>query len=313
MAIDYLTDLKYLGLISRIKRLSDNTLTDGRKLYRYIDLGIEPNWFLIFGIIIEKGESSVSEISSILKFAHPSIIAIVKKMEKAGYLEIQSSTVDKRKQIIKLSEKATQQLPEMQAVWKACEQAVASLFTDDTFLGELKKLEAALEKESFFDRVLNHLTQDDIRIRPFALTDTKQFALLNQRWLKKYFSLEAPDKVVLKNPTQHIIGKGGHIFMADYRNQAVGTVALLPQNNLEVELCRMAVDPDFQGKGIGKKLLEKAIDLAKEASYDSIILYSNTQLEAAVHLYKKLGFSPEALEADILYERANVKMRLKLT
>lgn len=161
MDTDYLTGLKYLGLISRIKRLSDSNLISGREVYKHINIGIEPNWFLIFRIIQEKKETSISEISSILKFSHPSVISTVKKMDTAGYLHIIAHSSDKRKQVISLSKKAQKQLPEMQRVWDACEKAVASIFVDDTFLNELEKFEKALEENSFFNRVQTSLNQNN--------------------------------------------------------------------------------------------------------------------------------------------------------
>jgi len=312
MRKDYISGLEYRGVISRIKRLADSTIADGRKLYRYINIGIEPNWFLIFGIIIEKGETSISEISSILKFAHPSVITIVKKMEKAGYLIVKPSPIDKRKQIIKLSELAEAQLPEMQKIWNACELAMQSVFVDDNFLKELDKMEVALESESFFDRVLNNLGQDDIRIEPFIKSDSKHFASLNYEWLDKYFDIEPIDKIVLGNPIKHIIEKGGSILMARYRDQTVGTVALLPKGESEAELTKMAVHSAHQGKGIGQRMMKAAIELAKKKQYSDVFLYSNRRLKPAIKLYLKNKFVEEPLESNIVYERSDIKMRLKL-
>ncbi|MEM6800493.1 MAG: GNAT family N-acetyltransferase [Bacteroidota bacterium] len=313
MTTDYLSSLSYLGLFSRIKRISDSTIADGRKLYKYIDIGIEPNWFLIFRILMEKGETSVSEITALLKFAHPSVISIVKKMEEAGYLEIRASQTDKRKQVIAATKKAKDELPEMQKVWKACELAVSSIFVDDTFLKGFERLEKAFEAESFFDRVLNNLSRDQIKVADYTSRDKKVFASLNRAWINKYFAIEDADRMVFKNPEKYILEKGGHILMAHYRDQAVGTVALLPHNSSEVELCRMAVNPEFQGKGIGSRLMEAAIAKVKEEAYASIILYTNTQLTAAVKLYLKYRFEEEPIEANFSYQRANLKMRHKLS
>ena len=312
MKMDYLKELKYMGLISRLKRLSENTVADGRKLYQFIDMGIEPNWFLVFRIIQEQGETSISEITTLLKFAHPSVISIVKKMEKAGYLDIEPSKKDKRKQIIRLSKKGKQEMPNMQKVWQASELAIASVFKNDNFLKELESMEMALEEESFFDRVLNNLSQDSVKIVPFTEKDGKLFASLNKDWLNRYFIVEPIDKIVLNNPKKHIIQKDGHILMAKYRDVTAGTVALLPKDKSEIELCRMAVDPAYQKRGLGGKLMQKAIEVAREHSYQTIFLYSNLKLESALSLYKKFGFKEEKLEANAVYDRADIKMRLNL-
>lgn len=313
MAADYLTELKYLGLIARIKRLSDGTLADGREVFRHINISIEPNWFLVFRIIIEKEETTITEICSILKFSHPSIISIVKKMEKSGYLAITTHSIDKRKQVIRLSEKAHKQLPEMQRIWDACEMGVKSVFGNDDFINELEKIEKAFENESFFERVMKHLGDNNIIIEPFTTKDTKKFSILNQEWLTKYFTIEPIDELVLNNPTENIIEKGGHIIMAKVRGETVGTAALIPKNKTEIELCRMAVSPNYQRIGIGKRLLQEAIQIAESLSYKSVILYSNTKLIPAINLYKQFGFKDVKLEEGVIYNRANIKMKLNIS
>lgn len=312
MEEDYLKSLEYKGLTSRIKRLSDALIANGRKLYKHIDIGIEPNWFLVFRIIMKNGQTTISEISSTLKFAHPSVISIVKKMDKAGYLDIVTDTIDKRKQIIKLSTKAKKQLPEMEKVWQACTNGVQSIFSDDNFLKEFSKLEAALEKEDFFVRAMKELELDNIKIRAFKKSDTKAFGDLNFAWLNAHFYVEPYDEQLLTNPQKYIIAKGGKILMAVVGKEKLGTLALIPHNKKEVELGKMAVNKIHRGKGIGKKLLQAAIDLAKEEKYDDLILYSNTKLKPAIKLYKKLGFKKEQLEKTNAYERSNIKMRLAL-
>jgi len=42
------------------------------------------------------------------------------------------------------------------------------------------------------------------------------------------------------------------------------------------------------------------------------MLYSNRSLVKAISLYKKVGFEEVELESDVYYERADIKMTLKL-
>ena len=50
---------------------------------------------------------------------------------------------------------------------------------------------------------------------------------------------------------------------------------------------------------------------AKRLNMTKIILYSNTILESAIHLYKKLGFEEIPLE-NSLYTRSDIKMEINL-
>jgi ribosomal protein S18 acetylase RimI-like enzyme len=52
----------------------------------------------------------------------------------------------------------------------------------------------------------------------------------------------------------------------------------------------IAVIKEFQGKGIGKKLLEKVIEIADERNYCKVTLEVRDDNHNAKGLYKKLGF-----------------------
>ena len=72
----------------------------------------------------------------------------------------------------------------------------------------------------------------------------------------------------------------------------IGTVAvrMVDIENKVVELKRMFVLPEYQGKGYGKLLLNYAIDYAKEQQYKKICLDTRKQFSAAQHLYRSSGF-----------------------
>ncbi len=150
-----------------------------------------------------------------------------------------------------------------------------------------------------------------LKIIPFSPSYSTEFRDLNTEWLEKYFYLEPYDKVVLGNPQTYIIDKGGYIFFAKLNEQIVGTFALMKQKEC-FELSKMAVSPKFQGYKIGQKLLDTCIAFSKEQGWKKIMLYSNTKLESAIYLYRKYGFEEVPLEADVNYQRADIKMMLKL-
>ena len=73
----------------------------------------------------------------------------------------------------------------------------------------------------------------------------------------------------------------------------------------------MAVDEKFQGQKIGNQLLEFCIRKAKELGAKKLILYSNTILGPAIHLYEKYGFKKVPM-GNSEYKRSNIKMELNL-
>ncbi|MCW3107860.1 MAG: family N-acetyltransferase, partial [Segetibacter sp.] len=113
------------------------------------------------------------------------------------------------------------------------------------------------------------------------------------------------------NPDKAILEQGGAILMAAYDNIPAGTVALKKVSNEVYEFTKMAVDKSFRRKGIAEALSKAAFDKAIELGATKVILYSQTDLQPAIILYKKLGFKEVSLEQGV-YKRANIKMEIEL-
>ncbi|MEI9977024.1 MAG: GNAT family N-acetyltransferase [Ignavibacteriota bacterium] len=155
---------------------------------------------------------------------------------------------------------------------------------------------------------------DRVLIRAFESGDEKAFRTLNEQWIKTYFRVEAKDEATFADPQSTIIEQGGQIFIADLAGESVGCCALLRMSPDEFEVAKMAVSPDYQGKGIGRRLLQAAIDEARRMGMRRLYLETNHQLRNAIGLYESLGFrhlDPSAV-APSAYDRADVYMEMML-
>lgn len=139
-----------------------------------------------------------------------------------------------------------------------------------------------------------------------------RFRDLNLDWLNRYFYVEEKDKKLLENCEETIIKPGGSIFFAEYKGEIAGCFSFIPYAEATYELGKMAVDPKFQGLRIGQELIQFAIAHARENDWEKIVLYSNTKLGSALHIYRKYGFVEVDLEPDLPYVRSDIKMELKL-
>jgi GNAT superfamily N-acetyltransferase len=134
------------------------------------------------------------------------------------------------------------------------------------------------------------------------------FKALNIAWLSKFFAIEPIDEEVLDHPVKNIIDTGGNIFFAIINKEPVGCFALVKEHEEGVfELSKMAVSEVHQGKKIGNQLLEFCIKEAKRIGAKKLVLFSNTILQPAIHLYKKYGFTEIYLDGAV-HKRANIKM-----
>ena len=151
---------------------------------------------------------------------------------------------------------------------------------------------------------------NEVEIIPFDKKYKKDFYDLNVAWLEKYFYVEPYDEMVLSNPEEYILNAGGFIFVAKYKHEIVGVVALINQKTF-FELSKMAVSPKYQGLKIGRKLMDFCIAFAKKQAWKSITLYSHRSLVPAINLYQKIGFKEIPVEKNVHYKRADIKMLLE--
>lgn len=140
----------------------------------------------------------------------------------------------------------------------------------------------------------------------------QEFYKLNVEWLESFFYVEDFDREVLSNPKKYIINKGGHIFFVLENQTIIGTVALMKNKKNSFELTKMAIIPEKRGNKIGQQLMKYCIEFAEENNFDKLILYSNTILKNAIHIYKKYGFTEVPVEENSPYKRSNIKMELVL-
>jgi N-acetylglutamate synthase-like GNAT family acetyltransferase len=150
-----------------------------------------------------------------------------------------------------------------------------------------------------------------IELIPYADEYASVFKLLNLEWLDKYNLTESHDLLILNDPRGTILDNGGAIFLAKSGDEIVGSAAIINEGEGIYELAKMAVTTAFQGKGISKLLLKKCIEAAKERNATKLILYSNSQLQTAISLYKKYGFKHVDV-TDAPFLTADIKMELSL-
>jgi len=134
-----------------------------------------------------------------------------------------------------------------------------------------------------------------------------RFIALNEAWVEQYFALEDADRKLADDPNA-IIRNGGAIITATEEDTVVGACALVHHDG-HFELARMAVDENFRGCGIGRKLADAVIALARDRGAHEITLLSNTVLVPAIALYESLGFEVVSTGTHPVYSRCNVVMK----
>lgn len=153
MEKDFLQSLKHKGFTARIKRLSDAMFYDSKRYYSNSHLDIEPNWHIIFLLLKTEKELTVTEIAKRLKFSHPAIIKIIKKMKEKGHLDSLPDHSDNRKTILRLSDKGLKHLLIFEKEWNRFRDVIKEV-VDEEFLLKLAEIENRLYDQSLSMRYL---------------------------------------------------------------------------------------------------------------------------------------------------------------
>jgi GNAT superfamily N-acetyltransferase len=86
------------------------------------------------------------------------------------------------------------------------------------------------------------------------------------------------------------------VFVVELDGEIAGTYSLLIMDNLAKRGARagvveeVAVLPAYQGRGLGKAMMQHALDRCREAGCYKMALSSNLSREAAHRFYDSLGF-----------------------
>jgi N-acetylglutamate synthase-like GNAT family acetyltransferase len=83
---------------------------------------------------------------------------------------------------------------------------------------------------------------------------------------------------------------GGYFEVCEIDGKIVGTWGLHLFETNSCELRKMYLLPSLRGKGIGKKMLDRAIQKARELGMKSVELETASVLKEAIGMYQKYGF-----------------------
>lgn len=305
-----------LALGSRLRRLSDTMMNDVEKVYKNLGLDFNPKWFPIFYLLSENPPLSIMAISEELEVSHPSVIQILKELEKQGLVQSEKNTLDNRKRMVTLSQNGHDLLPQLRPIWKAFANTNLQTLQSQRhhLLFAIEEMEQLLIQKSQYQRIMETIKQqqmNEVQIIDFQATYKEDFKRLNVAWIQRYFKLEPSDLIQLERPQEYILDKGGWILLAQLGDEIVGTAALIKDSDTFFELAKMAVDETHQGKQIGKKLALAAIEKARSMGAKQLFLESNRKLTPALNLYKSVGFREVKL-MESPYERADIQMLLDL-
>lgn len=160
-------------------------------------------------------------------------------------------------------------------------------------LQEQRELVGAM---STVERLLGNHSKD----APFVLRDPQpgDLALIAQQnarlYAKEYgwdWTFEALVSEIIAQFIQNFDPSGERCWIAERDGQVVGSIFVVRQDSAVAKLRILYVDERARGLGLGSRLVEEAVQFAKDRGYQRMILWTNDILTSARRIYEAAGFT----------------------
>ena len=119
------------------------------------------------------------------------------------------------------------------------------------------------------------------------------------------------DLLLLADPFLDMIQKyekTGRIYLVKFSNKVIGVIVISEINNDTDEVMNVAIKEEFQNKGIGKQLIQFAINKSKSNGKKKLEICTGNSSITQLAMYQKLGFRMIGIELDFFTNKYKDKI-----
>jgi putative acetyltransferase len=137
---------------------------------------------------------------------------------------------------------------------------------------------------------------DRISLRQIQRPDNPFIASIVKNTLAE-FGANKPGTVYYDETTDSLFElfqtAGAVYYIAEMNDEIVGGAGIYPTEGLDADTCelvKMYLLRESRGLGLGKTLINKCLEFAKQAGYKKVYLETMPELRQALNVYAKFGF-----------------------
>ncbi len=267
-----------LGLLQQRRLYSPFSLAEARVLYE----------------LAHRKQPTATELGRELGLDAGYLSRILRGFARQGLIERQASAADGRRSLLsmtrsgraafaRLNARSKEQVGALLKPLPAAQQGrlVAAMHAVETLLGPADASPAGENRAPYLLRP--HRSGD------MGWVVQAHGALYAQEygWDERFEALVAE---IAAKFIQRFDPKRERCWIAEQDGEPVGSVFLVKQSATVGKLRLLIVHPHARGLGIGKRLVEECLRFARQAGYRKVMLWTNSVLLAARHLYVEAGF-----------------------
>jgi N-acetylglutamate synthase-like GNAT family acetyltransferase len=80
------------------------------------------------------------------------------------------------------------------------------------------------------------------------------------------------------------------IWIAEVESHIIGCIAIVQVDQQTAQLRWFLVDPAYRRRGLGHRLMTEAINFSRAQQFQTVVLWTVSELESAARLYQQFGF-----------------------
>ncbi len=102
------------------------------------------------------------------------------------------------------------------------------------------------------------------------------------------------------------------IWIATSDKKYIGSIAIAEASNTTAQLRWFLVVPSFRSQGLGSYFMEQAISFANASEYQTIFLWTTSELQVAARLYLSYGFKKTEKQTHNIWGKLVTEERYEL-
>ena len=233
----------------------------------------------------ERREATASELGGDLDLDLGYLSRLLQGLRRNGLVQGQASAADARRVQLSLTPKGRKAYQQLDA--RSRDEVAAMLGKlaapeQARLVGALTTVESVLERK------------DTIALRSHRPGDMGWVIQAHGRlyfeeygWDERFEALVAQ---IAADFIKNFNAKSERCWIAELDGEPVGSVFVVQESKTVAKLRLLILEPRARGRGLGRRLVEECIAFARAKGYRKLVLWTQSNLAAARHIYKTAGF-----------------------